>query len=207
MSSCLELIDDVTFNENGSGQIKLTLNLSKSKTQIEKLLQEDQINGVKIPSISTIDEHIAATVNTLNTTQGISEVSHSFDKKNYILKLNYSFSSIKTLNNSFNIALNTLIQKEQRISFPIEFRANEKGITKSVNADFIHSLDKELGGFGFMELGSSSLVSIFRFDSMVNSTSNSSTKISKSGKSTFTKLLLSEILDTPNKGNITVHLR
>ena len=54
-TSCFEVTEDLTFNKDMSGTFKLTLNLSKNKTQVSNFLALDSLRGNKIPSVADID--------------------------------------------------------------------------------------------------------------------------------------------------------
>ena len=58
MSSCIEIIDDLTFKSDGSGTFKYTLNLSASKLKVNSILALDSLDGKKVPSIQEIKDKI-----------------------------------------------------------------------------------------------------------------------------------------------------
>jgi hypothetical protein len=49
LTSCIELIDDITINSDGSGKLKYSINLSSSKTECNSLILLDSLNGYKVP--------------------------------------------------------------------------------------------------------------------------------------------------------------
>ena len=58
ISSCIEILDDITFNLDGSGTFKYTLNLSSSQVKINSILALDSLDGNKVPSLEEIQQKI-----------------------------------------------------------------------------------------------------------------------------------------------------
>ena len=58
LSSCIELIDDLTIHNDGSGTFKYTMNLSSSKIKVNSILALDSINGKKVLSKAEIKSKI-----------------------------------------------------------------------------------------------------------------------------------------------------
>jgi len=44
LSSCFEIVEEITMNDDGSGNILMTLNFSRSKSKIKSILLMDSIN-------------------------------------------------------------------------------------------------------------------------------------------------------------------
>ena len=59
LTSCIEIFDDLTIHNDGSGTFKYNVNLSSSKLKINSILALDSLNGVKVPSIEEIKSEIA----------------------------------------------------------------------------------------------------------------------------------------------------
>ena len=55
-NSCIEIIDDISIKNDGSGTLKYTVNLSSSKIKINSILALDSLEGKKVPSLSEIQE-------------------------------------------------------------------------------------------------------------------------------------------------------
>ena len=67
LSSCIEIIDDISFNEDGSGTFKYNINLSSSKVKINSALALDSIDGKKVPSRLEIEAKIGDVIDLFNT--------------------------------------------------------------------------------------------------------------------------------------------
>ena len=56
MPSCIEILDDIKFNIDGSGTFKYTVNLSSSQVKLNSILALDSLDGKKVPSLPEIQE-------------------------------------------------------------------------------------------------------------------------------------------------------
>jgi hypothetical protein len=110
LSSCIEIIDDVQVNNDGSGTFKYTINLSASKVKINSILALDSLEGQKVPSRTEITDRIASISKKLSTKSGISNVSIDANMTDYIFKLHCDFSSISALQN----ALKEIVKEESK---------------------------------------------------------------------------------------------
>ena len=55
-TSCFELVEELTLNENGSGEYEFTANLSQSKTKLKSIMLMDKVNGYEVPSQEKIKQ-------------------------------------------------------------------------------------------------------------------------------------------------------
>src|SRR5690606_16584196 len=77
LTGCFDVVEEVDLNSDGSGKIKATVNLSKSKTKVASLMKLDKVDGIKIPSKTEIQKEADAIVRLLKQTSGISDVQSS----------------------------------------------------------------------------------------------------------------------------------
>ena len=97
LSSCIELIDDIKINNDGSGTLKYTVNLSSSKVKVTSILALDSVNGIRVPSIPELNERIADFQKKLDAKAGISNVTVESDFENFVFKLRCDFTSVSLL--------------------------------------------------------------------------------------------------------------
>ncbi len=103
LNSCLEVIEEVNLNDNGSGKLSYTINLSQSRTKINSLLLLDSIDGHEIPSEIEIRNKIDEVIHVIKDTEGISNVTKSLDFDNYIFKFSCDFSTLRALNKTSEV--------------------------------------------------------------------------------------------------------
>ena len=89
LSSCIELIDDLTIHNDGSGTFKYIMNLSSSKIKVNSILALDSIDGKKVPSMAEIKTKLMSFAANLKTQPGISNVSMQINDFDLIVNLLY----------------------------------------------------------------------------------------------------------------------
>ncbi len=97
LSSCFEIVEDITFKNDGSGNLKVICNLSQSKSELNTLIRMDSSSGYRIPSKLEIDEHLDLTLKVLKSTEGLSNVTLKRDYTNWIFEIQAEFKSVKYL--------------------------------------------------------------------------------------------------------------
>jgi hypothetical protein len=58
LTSCIELLDDLTINKDGSGKFKFNVNLSSSKVETNSILALDTVDGNHVPKREDIEKEI-----------------------------------------------------------------------------------------------------------------------------------------------------
>ena len=105
LSSCIELIDDLTIHNDGSGTFKYILNLSASKIKVNSILALDSIDGKKVPSLKEISEKLNNFALHLKTQPGITNVSMFIKEDDLIVKFSCDFASINEFHNALKAAI------------------------------------------------------------------------------------------------------
>ena len=52
--SCIEIMDELTIHDDGSGTLKYAINLSSSRVKVNSILALDSLDGEKVPNIDEI---------------------------------------------------------------------------------------------------------------------------------------------------------
>ncbi len=181
LSSCFQVVEEVTLKNDGTGEMQLTVNFSQSKSKLASIMLMDSLNGHKIPSEKNIQEFMTETVDYLKKSKGISNVKKTLDLKNYIATVNFSFKDLSDIN-----GLTRKLLEKEKGKAPVNSYVFEKatGQVKRVyqyspamkkEYDKLKPKDREL----FKTAG---FTSIFRFDKAIASSTNKTAKVSPSGK-------------------------
>jgi hypothetical protein len=96
-TSCIEIIDDLSINEDGSGTFKYTVNLSSSKVKLNSYLALDSLDGKRVPSLEEIKGYVNDVVSSLKSQEGISNLSIESNYSDFIFKLSLDFNSVDEL--------------------------------------------------------------------------------------------------------------
>lgn len=186
LSSCFQVVEEVTLKNDGTGEMQLTVNFSQSKSKLASIMLMDSLNGYKIPREKDIQEFMAETVDYLKKSKGISNVKKTLDLKNYIATVTFSFKDLSDIN-----GLTKKLLEKEKGKAPVNSYAFEKasGQVKRVyqyspamkkEYDKLKPKDREL----FKTAG---FTSIFRFDKAIASSTNKTAKVSPSGKAIMIK--------------------
>ncbi|PCH73705.1 MAG: hypothetical protein COB98_10455 [Flavobacteriaceae bacterium] len=187
LSSCFEIIEEITLHKNGSGDIAITLNLSQSKSKIASIMLMDSINGFQIPSRSEITNFVKKTTVTIKNTSGISNVKSSLDLDNFILNFSCNFENIHALNQVIaafgNHKERSKINKQQHFIY----NTNTQHFSRSYHYDLSKEFDK-VKAIDKNALKEASYTTIYRFDQPIISTSNRLSKLAPNKKAVLIKV-------------------
>lgn len=193
LTSCFDFIEDINLNANGSGNIKATLNLSKSSTKVASLMKLKSVNGIQIPTKEKIKSETEDMIRILKNTAGISQVQYSLDFNNYIATVSCHFASVSALNN-FSKALGTHFKSALGNNNSYTYNAH----TGTFIRTYTHSpvLSKEYARISETDrkyFNDAYYTQIVRFDKTVKSQQHASAKISSSAKAVLLKLKATDL--------------
>lgn len=204
LSGCFEIIEDVSFNEDGSGKFKVIVNYSMSKSQLTKIMSQDSIAGQKIPSKEEIKGNIQKVVALLESQEGISNVVYSTDFENFIFKASFDFKNSDAL----NIAVANIIKSQdpKAVTNPVTYSWVNKTVNRTFHSGLLNQakqnkekVTKYLGGFE-----NAKLTTIFRFQNEITTGQELKGKISTSKKNYFQQSSVNKILDFSSYQTIQV---
>ena len=112
LTSCVELIDEIQLNNDGSGKFKYVINLSQSRSNVSSMLLLDSINGKKNLKLPEIKQKINSFKLTLAKQEGISNV---IVVENYT---DYSFSNKLSLKSKSGMAIMTKVTPNELVENP-----------------------------------------------------------------------------------------
>ena len=179
-SSCIELIDDITIHNDGTGTFKYSINLSSSRLKVNSILALDSLDGKKVPSMGEIKNKINAFTSALKSQNGLSNVRSEFDEANLILKLFVDFKNVGQLEQGIKNSIIAVSKEKSSLEMNeswIEW--DGKTLKRSVpltafkrNNEFTSS-DVDL-------LKTGTYTSISRFDRTIDRTENGNSKLNPS---------------------------
>lgn len=105
LSSCIEISDDITLNNDGSGTLRYKINLSASKIKVNSILALDSIEGKPVPSKTQISAKFNEFVKILDAQTGISNVLIEENYTDYIFKFSCDFTSIRNLQDAIKLSI------------------------------------------------------------------------------------------------------
>ena len=200
LSSCFEVIEEISIKNDGTGDVVLTINLSQSKTKVASVMLLDSIQGYKVPSKQKIQQELNEAVAYLKKSEGISNVKSTSDFNNYIATISFSFKDVSNIN---NITKNILAQQKIKATNTSSYTFNKTTKTFSRKYQAIGTTKTEFNKLKAKDkavFNGATYTSIYRFESAVTSSTNPASNLSKSKKAVMLK---SSIMDLIN-GKINV---
>jgi hypothetical protein len=194
LSSCIEILDDIKFNPDGSGTFKYTINLSSSKVKINSILALDSLDGKKVPSKKEIQQKIDDFTAILSCQEGISNLHIDTNYTQYVFKVQFDFSDVFALQKGLEQAFKRTVQKLENEELSYEWISwNGSVLIRKVpdinkyGPKSLKSEDSEL-----LKLGN--YTSITRFDNVVNRFENESAKLSKNQRAVMLRNNIFDVL-------------
>jgi hypothetical protein len=105
LSACIEISDDLTLNNDGSGTLRYKINLSASKVKVNSILALDSLDGKPVPSKAQISAKINEFVRVLDAQVGISNVLIEENYTDFIFKFSCDFNSIRNLQDGIKLSI------------------------------------------------------------------------------------------------------
>ncbi|RBQ08722.1 hypothetical protein [Pedobacter miscanthi] len=200
LSSCFEVVEEISMKNDGTGDVVLTINLSQSKTKVASVMLLDSVQGYKVPSKQKIQQELNEAVAYLKKSEGISNVKSTSDFNNYIATISFSFKDVSNIN---NITKNILAQQKIKATNTSSYTYNKATKTFSRKYQAIVTAKTEFNKLKAKDkavFNGATYTSIYRFESLVTSSTNPASNVSKSKKAVMLK---SSIMDLIN-GKINV---
>lgn len=207
LSSCIEIIDDISMNSDGSGTLKYNINLSASKVKLNSILALDSLDGKKVPSRDEIKGRINHFVYLMEQKNGISNVKVESDMENYIVKFSCDFKSVRMLQD----AVSTSIQEElKETKNMMESEADwltwtGDSFVRSI-PDFTIKQTKELRQEEINLLKEGNYICISRFNRPVKECSNEKALIAKNNLAVMLKMNAYSLTQNLNLLENTIYL-
>lgn len=206
LTSCIEILDDLTLNNDGSGTFKYTINLSSSKVKVNSILALDSLDGKKVPSIDEISDKIDNVVDKLKEQEGISNVQMESNYDDFIFKLQCDFTSINILQDAVTNIIKIEAKKSDLKDFDTRWLSYEDDkLTRSIPQITIEKtsqLKKEDAEL----LKEGSYTTITRFEKDVESYENENAKKAKNNRAVMLRTNAYSLTQSPNLLDNTIYL-
>lgn len=206
LSSCIEIIDDLTLNADGSGTFKYNVNLSSSKVKVNSILALDSLDGKKVPSLEEIKRRIDKIAQELRAQPGITQVVVDADYTDFILRLSFDFTSLNALQDGVKAVIRLesgdkpLNQMDHEwVSFDENTLRRSIPQLKVTQSKQLDDADREL-------LKKGSYTAITRFGKEIESYSNEQAMLSKNLKAVLLRTDPYSLMQDPSLLDNTIKL-
>jgi hypothetical protein len=181
LTSCFEIVEDVTFRKNGSGVLKLIINLSQSKNEINTLMKLDSNSGYRIPREKEINSYLDKAIITLKATPGLSKIVLRRDFTNWVFEIETEFNNTKSLEEGMK-AIYSEFSGGKQFSFRNKLIYNDKSLEREMEP-FDENVKKQLNKPTEKKIfARAKYTTIYHFENQVLTYSNKRAKLSPSKK-------------------------
>jgi hypothetical protein len=201
-SSCIEIIDDLTLNADGSGTLKFTVNLSSSKIKVNSILALDSLDGQRVPKLSEIEAKIGQFKSLLLQQDGISNVKTEFNAVDLIVKLTVDFKSLNQLQEGIQASLNAMNLNKKVTKEDVQWMSWEAGTLKRTMHEIFQQELKRYENNDISLLKGGSYACISRLPGQILKTSNNNCKINPSKTAAMLRI---NTFDLKNEPSILEH--
>ncbi len=181
LSSCVEIIDDLILNSDGSGTFKYNVNLSSSKVKINSILALDSLDGKKVPDLDEIKTSVNRVLDKFKEQSGISNVEMDANYNDYVFKFSCDFESVELLQEAIKEVVKSETKEENNAELShdwVSFDGNE--MTRSIPKVTIKK-SAEINQRDMALLKEGSYTSITRFEKAIDHFENPKAVLSKNG--------------------------
>jgi len=201
LCSCFEVVEDMSVTKNGSGTMRLTINMSQSKTKLAAIMLMDTIRGNKVPDKAEIREELDKATAQLEKMPGISNVRNTLDLNDFVVTISFSFTKAEDVNQmmksllaQYNVQNTPAVNyhyDDQQGRFSKEYRSS--GLVKD-QYNKLNAKDREL-------LSPATYISIYRFELPVSDYTNKQAKVSKNQLAIMQRCQIPDLIN--GKANIS----
>ena len=207
LSSCIEIIDDIKLNLDGSGTFKYNINLSSSRTKVNSIIALDSLDGRKVPSLDEIKNKVNIFEELLNKQEGITNVQIDKDFNQFIFKVQCDFKSIHNLQKGLKNVISQISSdpkiNEAKYNWLSSDSCQFNRMVPQVSTDQVSRIPQN-----DMDLLKNGIyISITRFNNEIEKVSNGNSKLSKDKKAVMLKTSPYVLTKNKNVLNNTITLK
>lgn len=193
LTSCFELVEQISMNADGSGEMTITLNMHESKDKLQTFMEmEDGVAGYKPPERKEMDAFFSKVVETVSEVEGISDVKSDIFYEDFIFSISASYDDVESMNEAINSF--TTGMSRGMIDFKNDY-VYEKGVFKRTfvspvaaeNYDNIPMMQRII-------LESARIINVYRFENAVKEMTSTSAELSHDAREARFESTLSDIV-------------
>jgi len=207
LSSCIEIIDDIKLNLDGSGTFKYNINLSSSRTKVNSIIALDSLDGRKIPSLDEIKNKANLFEELLIKQGGITNVKIDKDFNQFIFKIQCDFKSINDLQKGLKNVISQISSdpkiNEAKYNWLASDSCEFNRMVPQVSTDQVSRIPQK----DMNLLKNGIYISITRFNNEIEKVSNQNSKLSKDKKAVMVKTTPYILTKNKNVLNNTITLK
>jgi hypothetical protein len=198
LSSCIEILDDLTIHADGSGTFRYNVNLSSNKIKVNSILALDSLDGQKVPKIEDIKEKVQQFIKTLDAQNGISNVKVEENYTDFIFKFSCDFTNVLLLQEGIKTTISSMTKEKNTSELNHNWITwDGTKLTRSIPSITLNKV-KDLKQSDIEQLKQGSYTSISRFDKPVEKFGNTAAILSKNKQAVMIKTDTYSLKENPD---------
>lgn len=198
LSSCIEILDDLTIHADGSGTFRYNINLSSNKIKVNSILALDSLDGQKVPKIEDIKEKVQQFIKTLEAQNGISNVKIEENYTDFIFKFSCDFTNVLLLQEGIKTTISSMTKEKNTTELNHNWITwDGSKLTRSIPTITLNKV-KELKQSDIEQLKLGTYTSISRFDKMIDKFGNPAAILSKNKQAVMIKTDTYSLKENPD---------
>ena len=198
LSSCIEILDDLTVHADGSGTFRYNINLSSNKIKVNSILALDSLDGQKVPKIEDIKEKVQQFIKTLDAQNGISNVKIEENYTDFIFKFSCDFTNVLLLQEGIKTTISSMTKEKNTSELNHNWITwDGTKLTRSIPTITLNKV-KDLKQSDIDQLKQGSYTSISRFDKPVEKFGNTAAILSKNKQAVMIKTDTYSLKENPD---------
>ena len=198
-TNCFEVIEEVIINDDGSGHITMTVNMSQSKTKVKSIMLMDSINNHKIPTQDEIEKNMNKMIAEIKSIPGVHNVKNRMDFEEFIFSVSCDFDDLDILNSVISHFSTDNYKEELAYNKQFEYDATSKIFSRNYHYNLAREIEK-VKQRDREVLHDATVTTIHKFESTVASSSNKDSKIAGNKKAVMLRVGVTDMIN--DKKNI-----
>ena len=200
LSSCFEVIEELTLKEDGSGHFVFTVNMSQSSDRLATIMTLDSIGGLNVPTKAKIEDKLNTGANLLKSVPGVSNVMSTKNYKDFIFTIELDFNTLEDLNKAARILHENMSPFGEAYRQVYTYKEGRlKRVPDAHTTRFLSYINRKNSSL----LKEANYTLIMRFDETIQS-ADSDARVSKSKKAVMYKYNLKNIAEFKEEMNCSI---
>ena len=193
LTSCFELVEQISINEDGTGEMTVTLNMFESKKKLQTFMEApESMHGYKAPDQAEVEIFFKGVVATVSEVEGISNVKSDIYYEDFIFSISGSFDDVSAMDEA--VKKFTHGMSRGMVNLKNEYKYENGLFTRTFESPYKADTYDEIPMMQRIILESAKLISVYRFEKAISGMTSADTELSFDKKEARFESNLSDIV-------------
>ena len=193
LTSCFELVEQINVNEDGTGEMTVTINMFESKRKLKAFMEApESMHGYSAPDQKEVEQFFQSVVEKVSEVEGISNVKSDIYYEDFIFSVSGSFDKVSAMNEAINQFTGGM--SRGMVSLKNEYNYEEGTFRRAFASPYAADAYDEIPMMQRVILESARIISVYRFDKEIKEMTSTDTEVSFDKKEARFESNLSDIV-------------